>query len=65
MENLVHTVKEGKLGMEIYVEDPKEGGYTAFFKDFPKLVTQGETIEDAQNRLWIATYDILKNFFNK
>jgi hypothetical protein len=56
-----YTIKTGKLGNEIYVEDPKTGGYTAYFKDFPSIISEGETIEIAQVNLWNTTYDILKS----
>jgi len=55
-----HIVVEGSLGDEMYVEDPDLGGYTAFFKDFPQMVTQGETIEEAQENLWKLTYDVFQ-----
>jgi hypothetical protein len=55
-----YKTRTGKLGKEIYVEDPKMGGYTGFFKDFPAIVTQGETIKEAQERLWNTTFDTLK-----
>jgi hypothetical protein len=57
--------REGRLGPEIYVWDEKLGGYTAFFLDFSNIVTQGETIDEAQKNLWNTVYDILKNFLNK
>lgn len=59
-----YSILEGRFGDEIYVSDPKEDGYTAYFKDFPKIVTQGKTIKEAQERLWMATYDVVKFFFN-
>lgn len=49
----------------MFIKDPKQGGYTTFFKDFPKLVAQGETVEEAQENLWNALYDTLKYFFDK
>jgi hypothetical protein len=60
-----HIVIEGRLGDEVYVEDPKIGSYTAFFKDFPKMVTQGNTIEEAQDNLWKILYDVMQYFFKK
>jgi len=57
--------KEGYLGKEIYIEDPQFGGYTAYFEDFPKIVVQGEDIDEARINLWNAMYDVLKSFFNK
>jgi hypothetical protein len=60
-----YTIKTGKFGKEFYIEDPNLGGYTAFFKDFPNIVTQGETIKEAQTHLWNTTHDVLKHFLNK
>jgi len=45
----------------IYVEDPKIGGYTAFFKNFPNIITEGNTRKKARKNLWNALYDILKD----
>lgn len=61
----IQLIRTGKLGQEIYVKDVKQGGYTAFFKDFSNIVTQGETIEEAQTNLWNTVHDVLKNFLNK
>ena len=55
-----HVVLKGNFGDEIYIEDPKIGGFTAFFKDFPEIASEGETIEEAQNNLWNTLYDVLK-----
>ena len=62
---LKSIIRKGKLGTEIYVEDKNAGGYTAYFKDFPKLVTQGETIKEAQKHLWNAMYDALQFLLKK
>lgn len=55
-----YVVINGKLGDEIYVKDPKDGGYTAYFKDYPQMVTEGNTINDAQDRLWGTAYDTFR-----
>ena len=34
----------------IYVEDPK-GGFTIFFKEFPNVISEGETKEEALDSL--------------
>ena len=62
-ENEDYLILSGKMGEEIYVLDRKVGGYTAYFKDFPKMVTQGETMDEAQECLWNTLYDTLKYFF--
>jgi predicted RNase H-like HicB family nuclease len=58
--NGVEVIRTGKLGTEIYVRDPKQGGFTGFFKDFPNIITEGETIDEAQKNLWNTIYDVLK-----
>lgn len=57
-----HIIK-GKLGPEVYVKDPSIGGYTAHFKDFP-IISEGDTLEKAQENLWNAAYDVFKNLIN-
>ena len=42
----------------IYVEDPKVGGFTAFFKEFPEIIAEGLTEDDALNHLRDAIYDV-------
>jgi hypothetical protein len=58
-------IKHGKLGDELYVGSNKESGYTAYFRDFPQIVSQGETIKEAQQKLWNTVYDVLRNFLDK
>jgi len=60
-----HIVVEGSLGDEMYVEDPDLGGYTAFFKEFPQIVSQGETFEEAQTNLWNTLYDVIKHLLTQ
>jgi predicted RNase H-like HicB family nuclease len=43
----------------IMVEDPNIGGYTAFFKQFPDIITEGETQDEAMNNLMYALHDVL------
>jgi hypothetical protein len=62
---LKRFTKHGKLGDEIYVTSNKESGYTAYFQDFPQIVCQGETIKEAQEKLWNTVYDVLRNFLDK
>ncbi len=35
----------------IFVEDPKSKGYTAFFAQFPNIIAEGDTQEDASQNL--------------
>ena len=56
------VVKHGRLGDELYVGSNQESGYTAYFRDFPQIVTQGESIKEAQTNLWNTVYDVLKHF---
>jgi predicted RNase H-like HicB family nuclease len=65
MKKFEHTTREGSLGTEIYVQDPSVGGYTAFLSDFPEIVTEGETIEEAQQNLWNTIFDVLKYYLSK
>ena len=44
----------------IMVEDPKIGGYTAFFKQFPNIIAEGDNDEDAMNNLMNAIYDVFR-----
>ncbi len=57
--------ENANLGMEIYVEDFKQGGFTAFFKDFPEILAEGETKEEARKNLWAAAHDVLKYLIQK
>lgn len=63
--NRKYITMEGILGDEIYIEDSKTKKYTAFFKDFPKMTTEGDTVEEAQNNLWKMLYDVLQNYFKQ
>lgn len=58
---LKRNIRTGKFGKEIYISDTEQGGYTAFFADFPNIVVEGDTIKEAQSQLWKATYAILKS----
>ncbi|HPM02811.1 MAG TPA: hypothetical protein PK816_11715, partial [Candidatus Cloacimonadota bacterium] len=42
----------------ILVEDPKLGGFTAFFKQFPNIISEGETEEEAIQNLLNALHDV-------
>ena len=64
LKNIV-TKENENLGMEIYVEDPILGGFTSFFKDFPDIVAEGETKEEARKNLWAAAHDVLKYLIKK
>jgi hypothetical protein len=44
----------------IYVEDEKIGGYTIFFKEFPDIISQGETKEDALDNIIRTVHDVFK-----
>ena len=49
----------------VLVTDFKEGGYTAFFKKYSNVVTQGETKTEAIQSLMGAMHDIIKAGFIK
>jgi len=42
----------------IMVEDPKVGGFTAFFKQLPNIVAEGENSDEALNNLLNAVNDV-------
>jgi len=42
----------------ILVEDPKIGGYTAFFKQFPNIIAEGDTDEEATSNLMNTVHDV-------
>ena len=44
----------------IFVEDPKIGGYTVFFKELPNIVSESETIVEALKNLENSVYDVQK-----
>ena len=44
----------------IYVEDEKIGGYTVFFKEFPNIISEGETKEDALDNIIRTVHDVFK-----
>lgn len=54
--------RDGKLGRETYVKNPN--GYTAFFENFPHILSEGSTIKEAQSNLWKTIYDTLKYFIH-
>lgn len=62
LKDLKTYTRKGKLGIEIYVVNKRETGVTAYFKEFPNIVTQGETIKEAQTNLWNAIFNTLKYF---
>jgi len=42
----------------VLVQDPKIGGYTAYFKQFPDIVAEGDTDDEAMKNLTDAVYDV-------
>ena len=42
----------------IYVEDLKIGGFTVYFKEFPDIVSQGETQEEALENIKNTVFDV-------
>jgi hypothetical protein len=43
----------------IFVKD-KNGGYTAWFKEIPDVISQGETKKEAYHNLILTLHDIVK-----
>jgi len=44
----------------IMIKDPKLGGYTAFFKQFPNIISEGETTDEAIDNLMNAIHDVFE-----
>ena len=65
----IYKIINGKLGEEIYIKDEKTDEYTGYFKEFPSLLSKGNTIKETRKRLWQTASDTLKhligNFKNK
>lgn len=59
---LKHYTRKGKLGTEIYVTNTEEGGFTAYFLEFSNIITEGNTIKEAQQKLWNVVHDTLKYY---
>ena len=47
----------------IFIQDPKDNGFTGFFAEFPEAVAEGNTEEEVQKNLFEALTIMLK--FNK
>ena len=45
----------------VYTEDPNQGGFSAYFMEFPNIMAEGETIGEATNNL----FDIASTVFDK
>jgi predicted RNase H-like HicB family nuclease len=53
------TLKSKMFSLDaILVEDPTLGGFTAFFKQFPNIISEGETEEEAIQNLLNAIHDV-------
>lgn len=44
----------------IFVEDSNLGGYTVYFKEFPDIISEGETQEEALQNIKNTVYDVFK-----
>lgn len=44
----------------IYVEDKNLGGYTIYFKEFPNIISEGESKEEALEKLTNTVFDVFK-----
>lgn len=44
----------------IFVEDFRLGGYTVYFKEFPDIISQGETQEEALENIKNTVFDVFK-----
>jgi predicted RNase H-like HicB family nuclease len=46
----------------VYVRDKVSGEYTAWFEEFPHVITEGKTKEEANENLSKMLYDILQHY---
>ena len=44
----------------IMVEDPKSGGYTAFFKQFPDILAEGNNEREVKHNLLNTVHDVFR-----
>lgn len=45
----------------IMVQDPKIGGYSGYFKQFPNIIAEGETDEELLNNLMYALSIVMED----
>ncbi|NLZ31333.1 MAG: hypothetical protein GX885_11455 [Methanomicrobiales archaeon] len=58
-QRAMETMKAKMFTLDaILEEDPTLGGFTAFFKQFPNIITEGETEEEAIQNLLNALHDV-------
>jgi len=48
------------IDTELALIEDENGGYTAFFKEIPKVLSEGETKEKAYHNLILALHDIVE-----
>lgn len=46
----------------IMIEDETQGGFTAYLKRFPEIISQGDTIEEAKKNLAATVHDVVMYF---
>jgi predicted RNase H-like HicB family nuclease len=44
----------------IFVEDFRLGGYTVYFKEFPDIISEGETQDEALKNIKNTVFDVFK-----
>jgi len=44
----------------IMVKDPNTGGFTAFFKQFPEIIAEGDSDKDVIKNLMNAVHDVFQ-----
>ncbi len=49
----------------IFIEDFRLGGYSVYFKEFPDIISQGETQEKALQNIKNAVFDVFKHKNNE
>lgn len=48
----------------ILVNDPVQGGFTAFFKQFPYIIAEGDNEGEAMKNLMNAMHDVVDHLSN-
>jgi predicted RNase H-like HicB family nuclease len=62
--NATMEFKSIKLDV-IMVEDPKIGGFTAFFAQFPNIIAEGESEDEAVTNLNVLVSDVFAHQMNE
>ncbi|MDD5649282.1 MAG: hypothetical protein PHF86_02510 [Candidatus Nanoarchaeia archaeon] len=53
-------IKMSRLDLSIVFIEDKDGGYTAYFLEYPEIIVEGDNKNDAVKNLFATFYDILE-----